>query len=202
MFKQILKKERKVIATIAVTIIMLTTLATPIFAADNAWPTTTSQTTNTVNPTTVSPTTQTSSTATSGTVSPTGSSASGSLSATDAPKAAPEILPTNAGLAGNVDEAQKVYNSYVDVMPVVSTNDILKWATTKGNEIIYFLQIIVQPFTIIIFIIAAFITLIGSIGRGDMVGKGLWGMCMSVIVYASVLYAPVILQTFVGWVAS
>lgn len=101
-----------------------------------------------------------------------------------------------------ISDAEAVHDAYIDVMPVVSTNDILKWATTKGNEIIYFLQIIVQPFTIIIFIIAAFITLVGSIGRGDMVGKGLWGMICSVLVYAAVLYAPVILQTFVGWIAS
>lgn len=105
-------------------------------------------------------------------------------------------------LYSGLSDAEAVHDAYIDVMPVVSTNDILNWATTKGNEIIYFLQIIVQPFTIIIFIIAAFITLIGSIGRGDMVGKGLWGMITAVLVYAAVLYAPVILQTFVGWIAS
>ena len=57
-------------------------------------------------------------------------------------------------------------------------------------------------FAIIIFIIAAFMTLIGCIGKSDMVGKGVWGMVLSVVVYAAVLYAPVILQSFVGWVAS
>ena len=87
-------------------------------------------------------------------------------------------------------------------LPVTTTDDILNWATTKGNEIIYMLQIFCQPFAILIFIIAAFMTLIGCIGKGDMVGKGVWGMVMSVVVYAAVLYAPVILQTFVGWVAS
>lgn len=102
----------------------------------------------------------------------------------------------------NNDEARAVHNSYIDTMPAVSTNDILKWATTKGNEIIYFLQIIIQPFAIIIFIIAAFMSLIGSIGRGDMVGKGVWAMITSVLCYAAVLYAPVILQTFVGWISS
>ena len=108
----------------------------------------------------------------------------------------------NDSLYDGLTDAELIHDAYIDVMPVVSTNDILKWATTKGNEIIYFLQIIVQPFTIIIFIVAAFMTLIGSIGRGDMVGKGVWGLICSVLVYAAVLYAPVILQTFVGWVAS
>ena len=114
---------------------------------------------------------------------------------------APSVDGKDALYSG-ITDAEMVHDAYIDVMPVVSTNDILDWATTKGNEIIYFLQIIVQPFTIIIFIIAAFITLIGSIGRGDMVGKGVWGMICSVLVYAAVLYAPVILQTFVGWIAS
>ena len=90
----------------------------------------------------------------------------------------------------------------MELVPNTSTDDILNWATTKGNEIIYVLQIFCQPFAIIIFIIAAFMTLIGCIGKSDMVGKGAWGMVLSVIVYAAVLYAPVILQTFVGWVAS
>ena len=87
-------------------------------------------------------------------------------------------------------------------LPQTSMDDILNWATTKGNEIIYVLQIFCQPFAIIIFIIAAFMTLIGCIGKSDMVGKGVWGMVLSVVVYAAVLYAPVILQSFVGWVAS
>lgn len=110
-------------------------------------------------------------------------------------------IPGRDSIIGGNSDSQQVYNAYIDVMPVVSTDDILRWATTKGNEIIYFLQIIVQPFTIIIFIIAAFMALIGSIGKGDMVSKGLWGMVCSALVYAGVLYAPVILQTFVGWVA-
>lgn len=87
-------------------------------------------------------------------------------------------------------------------LPQTSMDDILNWATTKGNEVIYVLQIFCQPFAIIIFIIAAFMTLIGCIGKADMVGKGVWGMILSVVVYAAVLYAPVILQAFVGWVAS
>lgn len=87
-------------------------------------------------------------------------------------------------------------------LPVTTTDDILNWATTKGNEIIYMLQILCQPIAILIFIIAAFMSLIGCIGKGDLVGKGVWGMIMAVIVYAVVLYAPVILQTFVGWVES
>jgi hypothetical protein len=113
--------------------------------------------------------------------------------------------PTVSGrdaVKGNIDQANQVYAGYVDVMPKVSTNDLINWTLTKGNEIIYYLQICVQPFTTIFFIINALMCLVGSIGRGDMVGKGMWGMILSAIVYAAVLYAPVILQTFVGWVGN
>lgn len=102
----------------------------------------------------------------------------------------------------DTDEARKIYAGFQDVIPEVSVDDAIEWANRKGFEIIHFLQVIVQPFAIIIFIISSFITLIGSIGRGDLAGKGMWGMVISVIVYAVVLYAPVILQTFVGWISS
>ena len=108
----------------------------------------------------------------------------------------------NSGLNGNVYDDATGIEDIGGQLPVTTADDILNWATTKGNEIIYMLQIFCQPFAILIFIVAAFTTLIGCIGKGDMVGKGVWGMVMSVIVYAAVLYAPVILQTFVGWVAS
>lgn len=190
MFKQALNKSKRFSAILTLVIIMLSVFAIPSFANGDVWPT--------MPDIDISTTTSNESSDILSPVATTG----GTLSPTDTPGSNPSTLPDNDILAGDIDDARNVYNAYVDVMPVVSTNDILKWATTKGNEVIYFLQIIVQPFTIIIFIIAAFITLIGSIGRGDMVGKGLWGMVMSVVVYAAVLYAPVILQTFVGWVAS
>ena len=90
----------------------------------------------------------------------------GSMDATTGEEYVGPTVDGKDTLYSGISDAEAVHDAYIDVMPVVSTNDILKWATTKGNEIIYFLQIIVQPFTIIIFIIAAFITLIGSIGRG------------------------------------
>ena len=124
------------------------------------------------------------------------------LTATDGTHSADVTVPgREAGLLID-DEATKIYNGYIDVMPVVTTDDLLQWAITKGNEIIYLLQVICQPFSIIIFIIASFITLIGAIGKGDLVGKGIFSMIIACVVYAAALYAPVILQTFVGWVAS
>ena len=100
------------------------------------------------------------------------------------------------------DESQRVYAGYRDVIPMVETDDILQWILEKGYQIIHLLQVVVQPFSIIIFIVGAFLALIGSIGRGDLSGKGMWAMIISTIVYAVVLFAPVIMQTFVGWISS
>lgn len=72
----------------------------------------------------------------------------------------------------------------------------------KGYDIIHFLQKVVQPFAIIIFIIGAFMALLGSLGNGMLAGKGFWGMSVSVVMYAVVLYSPLIMQTMVGWVTT
>lgn len=139
-------------------------------------------------------------------LSPTGDTAlsptdGGTLSPTDDTHSSDVTIPgRNSGL--NSDEATKIRDGYIDVMPNVTTDDVVQWAVTKGNEIIYLLQVICQPFAIIIFIISAFITLVGAIGKGDLVGKGIFAMIIACVVYAAALYAPVILQTFVGWVAS
>lgn len=104
-----------------------------------------------------------------------------------------------------IDRSTKSFSTYTnneDVLPEVSIDDAIEWANKKGFEIIHFLQVLVQPFAIIIFIISALFTLVGSVGRGDLTGKGLWGMVISVIVYAIVLYAPVILKAFVSFIAS
>lgn len=124
------------------------------------------------------------------------------LSPTDGTSSSGVNIAGKDALTNSSDEAANIYSGYVDIIPKVSTDDLLQWATTKGNEIIYLLQIICQPITIICFIIAAFITLIGSISKGSHASAGVWGMLCSILVYAAVLYAPVILQTFVGWVAS
>lgn len=114
-------------------------------------------------------------------------------------------LDNNITNIERMDRETKSFSTYTnneDILPEVSIDDAIEWANKKGFEIIHFLQVLVQPFAIIIFIISALFTLVGSIGRGDLTGKGLWGMVISVIVYAIVLYAPVILKAFVSFIAS
>lgn len=103
---------------------------------------------------------------------------------------------------GNQSGTQIQYASYNNTIPTVTIDDLIDWANRKGFEIIHFLQSLFYPFAIIIFIVSAFLTLLGSISSGDMAGRGLMGMISASVLYAVVLYSPLIMQTFVGWVAS
>ena len=94
------------------------------------------------------------------------------------------------------------YAGVKDILPEVTTDQILEWGNRKGYEIIHLLQVIVQPISIIFFILGALLMLVGSIGRGDLGGKGFYTMLIAGITYALVLYAPVILQVFAGWLTN
>ena len=111
-------------------------------------------------------------------------------------------INSNQRIYNGSSESKRIASAYTNDIPEVSIDDAIDWANRKGFEVIHFLQAVVQPFAIIIFIISSFITLIGSIGRGDLASKGMYGLVISAVMYALVLYAPVILQTFVGWVSS
>lgn len=87
-------------------------------------------------------------------------------------------------------------------LPTVSTDDINDWTERKGFEIIGVLQKFVQPFAIVMFIGCAILTLIGAFGNGKMVSRGLLGMFITLIVYVVVLYAPEIMDVFLGFVRS
>lgn len=87
-------------------------------------------------------------------------------------------------------------------LPTVTTDDITDWADRKGFEIIGLLQKIAQPFAIVVFIGSAFMALLGILGNGHLVSKGFIGMLIALIVYAVVLYAPEIMDIFLGWVSS
>ena len=79
---------------------------------------------------------------------------------------------------------------------------MVEWILKKGNELIGILQILAQPFSIIIFIVSCGLCLIGTLTKGNMAGKGLMGMLVSAIMYACCLYAPLITNIFVSWAAS
>lgn len=87
-------------------------------------------------------------------------------------------------------------------LPDVSLDDASTWMERKGFEVIGFLQKFVQPFAIVIFILCGIMVLAGSFGNGRLVSRGLMGMFVSLIMYVVVLYAPEIMDVFLGWVQS
>lgn len=84
----------------------------------------------------------------------------------------------------------------------VSMDKATNWANRKGFDVVKFLQTIVQPLAIIVFIISGFVAMIGSFGRGGFVGKGLLGMGISIVMYTGVLFAPEIIQFFSQWLST
>lgn len=112
------------------------------------------------------------------------------------------ILIPNTYAIENTSNIDRINTSYTDTIPDVTIDDWIIWGNRKGFEVVRFLQVVAQPIVIIVFIVSAFMVLFGSIGRGDLSGKGMWGMVVSAIVHALILYAPLLLQTFVGWVSA
>lgn len=89
-----------------------------------------------------------------------------------------------------------------DGLPDASIDDINDWIDRKGFEIIGILQKFVQPFSVIVFIGCAILTLIGAFGNGRLVSAGLLGMVIALIMYAIVIFAPEIMDVFLNWVRS
>ncbi|MCB2289758.1 hypothetical protein LGK97_08265 [Clostridium sp. CS001] len=92
------------------------------------------------------------------------------------------------------------YNYNAIEIPVTDIDDITSWANRKGFEIVHFLQVLAQPIIIIIFIISAILLLLGTLGNPYLTGKGFMGLIMSIFIYALILYASLIIQSFAGWV--
>lgn len=87
-------------------------------------------------------------------------------------------------------------------LPEVTIDQASDWAERKGGDIISLLQRIVQPLSTIIFIACAFLTLVGAFGNSQLVGRGIFGMFVSVIMYAVVLYAPELMDFVLAWLKS
>lgn len=110
------------------------------------------------------------------------------------------LTASDPNKVNSLDKTVQIYSNYSEVVPTVSTDQMVSWILKKGNEIISILQIFAQPFAIVIFIVSCAICLIGSLTKGNMAGKGLTGMIASAILYAAVLYAPMLVNTIVNFV--
>ncbi|WP_425449513.1 hypothetical protein [Dethiothermospora halolimnae] len=76
------------------------------------------------------------------------------------------------------------------------------YITRKQGEAIWALQVLAQPICIIVFLINAYITLIGGIGSHKMKWSGFTGMILSIVVYTIILYVQTIFQISVNFIGS
>lgn len=106
-----------------------------------------------------------------------------------------ETVTNSTSLSGSDNNSINVDGG----VPVVTIDDATSWVERKGFEIVKFLQTVVQPFAIIIFIGCAFLALIGAFGNSSLIGRGVSGMLIAVIMYAVVLFSPEILGSIINW---
>lgn len=84
-------------------------------------------------------------------------------------------------------------------LPTASSEEVANYAERKGFEVVNILQRFAEPFMIIIFIIGAFMFLLGLASKGPAMRAGLFMMLFSCVCYAGVKYAPTIMDAFVNW---
>lgn len=117
-----------------------------------------------------------------------------------------EILDEGTELEVVVEKGDSMFNNkdYADNggLPKVTIDDASTWVERKGFEVVGFLQKFIQPFAIIIFIGSGIISLVGAFGNSRLVSRGLIGMGIALVMYVVVLYAPEIMDAFLGWVSS
>ncbi|WCK56947.1 hypothetical protein PP175_27540 (plasmid) [Aneurinibacillus sp. Ricciae_BoGa-3] len=103
--------------------------------------------------------------------------------------------------ATNVPSIQPAVDNAVKI-PKVSIDQATAWGQKKAYDVVHFLQKVIEPIAIIFFILCAVMSMAGSFGNSQLVGRGMWGMAISVVVYAGILYAPELMNFTVGWLAS
>lgn len=87
-------------------------------------------------------------------------------------------------------------------LPSASSDQIAGYAERKGFEVVNILQRFAEPFMVIIFIIGAFMFLVGLATKGPSARAGLMMMIFSCICYVAIKYAPVIMDAFTSWAKS
>lgn len=89
-----------------------------------------------------------------------------------------------------------------DIVPNVSIDDAKDLVERKTYDIVELLQVFGKPFSAIMFIICAFMTLFGTITKSAAVGKGIFGMFIAGFAYTGIMYAPEIMTFFSSWLST
>lgn len=87
-------------------------------------------------------------------------------------------------------------------LPDVSIEVAQNYVERKGFDVIALMQTFAQPFTIGLFILGAFMALLGAFGKTGAVLKGVIVMAIAVVIYATVLYAPQLMDLGNAWLKS
>ena len=176
------KKFSKIIAMLTLSVLVLPIVSVNAKASDIGWPVTNASATEEVKEVTseVAPTEAT--TVSNQAVESSVSVNNGGVSAIDDSTTTlnnSAIFPeeeyglhnrlTTGPVSQELSETDKIYSNYSDVVPVVTTDQMVEWILKKGNEIISILQIFAQPFAIIIFIVSCAVCLIGALSKGNMI---------------------------------
>lgn len=86
-------------------------------------------------------------------------------------------------------------------VPKTTIDEASNWAEEKGYDVVKFFQKVIQPITIVTFIIGIIMCIFSFIIK-DGVKTGLTVVIFSVIGYTCVLFANEIVQFFVQWLSS
>ena len=97
----------------------------------------------------------------------------------------------------NQDQYTHIYG--IKANPIITTDQIVDYGLRKGNELISILQTLAQPLCIIFFIIGCGCVLAGSITSTSVMLKGVMGMTTSSVIYAMILYSPLLVNTVVSY---
>lgn len=100
----------------------------------------------------------------------------------------------------NVDNSKPIGGD--DVLPTVTIDDAKDLVERKTFDVVELLQVFGKPFSAIMFILCAIVTLFGTITKSSAVGKGILGMFITGIAYTGIMYAPEIMNFFSSWLAS
>ena len=100
----------------------------------------------------------------------------------------------------NQDQYTHIYG--IKANPIITTDQIVDYGLRKGNELISILQTLAQPLCIIFFIIGCGCMLVGTITKSSLISIGITGTLLSVIVYALILYSPMLVNILVSYLAT
>lgn len=116
------------------------------------------------------------------------------------PRAIDDVMPINIEAQNEINNNRVMDGN--DIVPNVSIDDAKDLVERKTYDIVELLQVFGKPFSAIMFIICAFITLFGTITKSAAVGKGIFGMFIAGFAYTGIMYAPEIMTFFSSWLST